>query len=70
MKEKETKTPINRVKLNYMPAKEKVSVSSARMEELDRAIREKHSRIKTNLIWLGISLKIRLLNKYRENLLY
>lgn len=47
MKEKETKTPINRVKLNYMPAtsytpaKEKVPVSSARMEELDRAIREK-----------------------------
>lgn len=40
-------TPIKKVKLNYMsavsrtPPKAKIPVSSARMEELDRAIRQK-----------------------------
>lgn len=40
-------TPINKVKLNYMsavsrtPPKARIPVSSARMEELDKAIREK-----------------------------
>lgn len=47
MEEKETNKPIKRVELNYMSAtshtepKARIPVSSARMEELDRAIREK-----------------------------
>lgn len=47
MAEKENGTSINKVKLNYMsavsrtPPKARIPVSSARMEELDKAIREK-----------------------------
>lgn len=43
----EKKTPIKKVKLNYMsavsrtPPKARIPVSSARMEELDKAIRKK-----------------------------
>ena len=53
----EKKTPIKKVKLNYMsavsrtPPKARIPVSSARMEELDKAIREKTKQIQTNSIW-------------------
>lgn len=47
MSEKANNTPIKKVQLNYMsatthtPPKAKIKVSSAKLEELDRAIREK-----------------------------
>ena len=47
MSEKANNTPIKKVELNYMsavshtPPKARIPVSSARMEELDKAIREK-----------------------------
>ena len=47
MSEKANNTPIKKVKINYMsavshtPPKARIPVSSAKMEELDRAIREK-----------------------------
>ena len=47
MSEKANNTPIKKVKLNYIsavshtPPKAIIPVSSAKMEELDRAIREK-----------------------------
>ena len=47
MSEKANNTSIKKVKLNYMsavsrtPPKARIPVSSARMEELDKAIREK-----------------------------
>ena len=50
MSEKENNIPIKKVKLNYMsavshtPHKARIVVSSAKMEELDRAIREKTSQ--------------------------
>ncbi len=50
MSEKENNIPIKKVKLNYMsavshaPPKVKIAVSSAKMEELDRTIKEKTSQ--------------------------
>lgn len=50
MSEKANNTPIKKVKLNYIsavshtPPKARIAISSAKMEELDRAIREKTSQ--------------------------
>ena len=50
MSEKENNIPIKKVKLNYIsavshaPPKARIAVSSAKMEELDRAIRKKTSQ--------------------------
>lgn len=50
MSEKENNIPIKKVKLNYMsavshtPPKARIAVSYAKMEELDRAIKEKTSQ--------------------------
>lgn len=47
MEEKQPNTPIKRVQVNYIsaihrtPPKEKIAISSADMEKLDNAIREK-----------------------------